>query len=99
MYILFLNFYMCPRLSGLCSEIDRLYTIYSLKPKLSLRYFLNHIIELNRLNLFIEFLFKLLLIPDAQKPLFRFNEFIHIKGYRYKLLASICRNLLIHDRC
>ena len=36
---------------------------------------------------------------DAQKPEFRFNEFIHVKGYRYKLLASICRNLRIHDRC
>ena len=30
------------------------------------------------------------LIPVAQKPEFRFHEFIHVKGYRYKLLTSFC---------
>ena len=34
-----------------------------------------------------------------KKTEFRFNELTHVKGYRYKLLADICRNLLIHDRC
>ena len=36
--------------------------------------------------------------PRCIKSEFRFNVFIEIIGYIYKLLASICRNLLIHDR-
>ena len=36
---------------------------------------------------------------DAQNPEFKFYEFIQVKGYRYKLLASIYRNLLIRAWC